>query len=185
MDDAPSQSARGDRGRDASSPWAMPIAGWREVLIRTWREATKDNVGLVAAGVAFYAFIAIVPTLGAIVLAYGLLATPATVLLNMQALAKYLPGEIATLIADQLIDVVTSSSSRKGIGIAVALAISLFGARNAAGAIIKALNIAYEEEEKRGFIRGHPAGDLDHRGAGRRRLGRGRAGHGDARPSPA
>lgn len=131
----------------------MPLAGWREILVRTWREASKDNAGLVAAGVAFYAFIAIVPTLGAIVLAYGLIATPATVLTNMQSLAKFLPGEIATLIADQLIDVVTSSSRRKGLGIAIALMISLFGARNAAGAIIKALNIAYEEEEKRGFLK--------------------------------
>ena len=121
--------------------------------MRTWREASKDNAGLVAAGVAFYAFIAIVPTLGAIVLAYGLIATPATVLVNMQSLAKILPGEIATLIADQLIDVVTSSSQRKGVGIFVALGISMFGARNAAGAIIKALNIAYEEEEKRGFLK--------------------------------
>ncbi|MCY7281596.1 MAG: YihY/virulence factor BrkB family protein [Sphingomonas bacterium] len=131
----------------------MPLSAWREVATRTWRKASKDNAGLVAAGVAFYAFIAIVPTLGAIVLAYGLIATPATVLLNMQSLAKILPGEIATLIADQLIDVVTSSSQRKGLGIAIALGISMFGARNAAGAIIKALNIAYEEEEKRGFLK--------------------------------
>jgi len=144
---------RDDRGRTAASPWKMPLSGWREVAVRTWREASKDNAGLVAAGVAFYAFIAIVPVLGAIVLAYGLIATPATVLLNMQSLAKFLPGEIATLIADQLIDVVSSSSSRKGLGIAIALGISIFGARNAAGAIIKALNIAYEEEEKRGFLK--------------------------------
>ena len=131
----------------------MPLSGWREIAIRTWREASKDNAGLVAAGVAFYAFIAIVPTLGAIVLAYGLIASPATVLLNMQSLAKVLPGEIATLIADQLIEVVSSSGRRKGFGIAIALAISIFGARNAAGAIIKALNIAYEEDERRGFFK--------------------------------
>ncbi len=153
MDPTPPKASPDRRGRDASSPWAMPLAAWREILVRTWRETSKDNAGLVAAGVAFYAFIAIVPTLGAIVLAYGLIATPATVLLNMQALATFLPGEIATLIADQLIDVVTSSSRRKGFGIAIALAISLFGARNAAGAIIKALNIAYEEEETRSFLK--------------------------------
>lgn len=142
-----------DRGRSAASPWQMPLKGWREVAVRTWREASKDNAGLVAAGVAFYAFIAVVPTLGAIVLAYGLIASPASVLLNMQSLAKVLPGEISTLIADQLIDVVTSSSRRKGMGIAIALGISIFGARNAAGALIKALNIAYEEEERRGFLK--------------------------------
>ncbi len=131
----------------------MPLNGWKDVIIRTAGEASKDNAGLIAAGVAFYAFIAIVPTLGAIVLAYGLFASPATVLLNMQALAKILPGDVATLITDQLLGVVTASSGKKGFGIFIALAISVFGARNASGAIIKALNIAYEEDEKRGFVK--------------------------------
>ena len=142
-----------DRGRSATSPWAMPLSGWKDILTRTARESSKDNAGLIAAGVAFYAFIALVPTLGAIVLTYGLIASPATVLLNMQSLARFLPGEIATLIADQLIDVVTASSGKKGFGIFIALVIAIFGARNASGAIIKALNIAYEEEEKRGFVK--------------------------------
>ena len=131
----------------------MPLSGWKDVLIRTARETSKDNAGLIAAGVAFYAFIAIVPTLGAVVLTYGLVAKPATVLLNMQSLARILPGDIATLISDQLIDVVTASSGKKGFGIFIALVIAIFGARNASGAIIKALNIAYEEEERRGFIK--------------------------------
>jgi membrane protein len=153
MDNRPSSTSADDRGRSAVSPWSMPLSGWKDVLIRTAREASKDNAGLIAAGVAFYAFIAIVPTLGAIVLAYGLIANPATVLLNMQSLARFLPGDIATLISDQLIDVVTASSGKKGFGIFVALVVAIFGARNASGAIIKALNIAYEEDEQRGFVK--------------------------------
>ena len=153
MSSAPPSIAGDDRGRSAISPWSMPLSGWKDVLIRTARETSKDNAGLIAAGVAFYAFIAIVPTLGAIVLTYGLIANPATVLLNMQSLARFLPGDIATLISDQLIDVVTASSGKKGFGILIALVIAIFGARNASGAIIKALNIAYEEDEKRGFIK--------------------------------
>jgi membrane protein len=153
MSTSPQATADDDRGRSAVSPWSMPPSGWKDVLIRTAREASKDNAGLIAAGVAFYAFIAIVPTLGAIVLSYGLIASPATVLINMQSMARFLPGDIATLISDQLIDVVTASSSKKGFGILIAMAIAIFGARNASGAIIKALNIAYEEEEKRSFIK--------------------------------
>ena len=144
---------KGPRGRQATSPWKMPLAGWKDVAVRTWREASKDNVGLVAAGVAFYAFLALVPMLGATVLTYGLVASPETVLENMQSLTAVMPGDIARLIGDQLLNVVNSSSGKKGLGILVALAIALFGARNAAGAIITALNIAYEEEEKRGFIK--------------------------------
>ena len=72
--------SKDDRGRGATSPWQMPAGGWKEILRRTWKESSKDNIGLVAAGVAFYAFLAIVPLLGATVLTYGLVATPRAVL---------------------------------------------------------------------------------------------------------
>lgn len=131
----------------------MPLRGWKDILIRTWREASTDNIGLVAAGVAFYAFLAIVPLLGATVLTYGLIASPRTVLTNVGSLAQILPSDIATLIARQLLEIVEASSGKKGLGVLIALAVALFGARNAAGSIIIALNIAYEEEEKRGFFK--------------------------------
>ena len=145
-------STAGSRGRQATSPWQMPLSGWKDIAIRTWRESSKDNVGLVAAGVSFYVFLALIPLLGATVLTYGLVASPATVLENMQSLTAVMPQDVARLIAEQLLNIVQSSSGKKGIGILIALAVALFGARNAAGAIITALNIAYEEEEKRGFI---------------------------------
>ena len=131
----------------------MPLAGWKEILLRTWRESSKDNVGLVAAGVAFYAFLALVPLLGATVLTYGLFASPETVLKNMESLTSVMPADVAKLVGEQLMNVVGTSGGKKGLGLLVALGVALFGARNAAGAIITALNIAYEEEEKRGFIK--------------------------------
>jgi len=139
-------------GRNVSSPWAMSLAGWKEVALRSWREATDDNVGLIAAGVAFYGFLALVPLLGAIVLSYGLLADPETVVRNMQGLTSVMPADAAKLIGEQLMNVVHTSGTKKGLGVLLALAIALFGARNGAGSVITALNIAYEEKEKRGFI---------------------------------
>ena len=61
----------------------MSWAGLKQMVIRTWKESTQDNIGLVAAGVAFYAFLALVPLLGAIVLIYGLFAEPSTVMRNL------------------------------------------------------------------------------------------------------
>ncbi len=92
MNDHPKPKIADDRGRHSTSPWRMPLAGWKDVAVRTWRESSKDNVGLVAAGVAFYAFLALVPLLGATVLTYGLVASPETVLANMQSLTKVMPG---------------------------------------------------------------------------------------------
>lgn len=143
----------GERGRDATSPWHMPLTGWKDVLVRTWKEADDDHVALVAAGVSFYGFLALVPLLGAIVLTYGLLADPQTVLRNMQEMMGVMPPDVAKLIAGQLLEVVQTSSGKKGLGVIVALVIALYGARNGAGGIVTALNIAYEENEKRGFFR--------------------------------
>jgi membrane protein len=141
------------KGRNAETPGEIPAPGWKEIIFRTWKEASKDNISLVAAGVAFYGFLAMVPLLGATVLTYGLVASPDTVLHNVQSLAKTLPKDAAQLIGEQLLNVVRTSGGKKGVGLAVALAVALWGARNAAGSIIIALNIAYEEEEKRGFLK--------------------------------
>lgn len=146
------QPGRDERGRRARSPWSMPWSGWKDVLSRTAKEASEDNIGLVAAGVAFYAFLALVPLLAAIVLAYGFAADPRSVVKTMGSLTRVLPADAAKLIGDQLLAVVRTSGEKKGLGILAALAVAIFGARNAAGALIIALNIAYEEKEKRGFV---------------------------------
>lgn len=140
-----------DRGRTATSPMEIPFSGWRDVLIRTWREATRDNLSLIAAGVTFYAFLTIVPMLGVLVLAYGLIASPETVIKNMQGLTSVMPADAAKLIGEQLMQVVQTAGSKKGFGLLVAVGVALYGAMNGMGAIVTAMNIAYDEEETRGF----------------------------------
>lgn len=142
-----------DRGRSAASPAEIPFSGWRDVLIRTWREATQDNLSLIAAGVTFYAFLTIVPLLGSLVLVYGLVADPATVVRNMQGLTSVMPADAARLIGEQLMQVIQTAGSKKGWGLLVALGIALYGATKGMGAIVTAMNIAYDEEETRGFVK--------------------------------
>lgn len=127
----------------------MPRRAWRDIALRTWTRTWQDNVGLVAAGVTYYGFLALVPLLGIIVMVYGLIAEPATVVDNVRTLTTILPPDVAKLIAEQLIAAVKSTRETKGVGILVALLIALYGGTNGAGAIITALNIAYEEKEKR------------------------------------
>lgn len=141
------------RGHDAPSPTAIPKRGWWEVLKRSWGEMGRDNLTLIAAGVAFYGFTAMVPLLAAVVLSYGMLAEPETALRQIEALTQSLPQDAAGLIRDQLRNIVSTESGKSGLGLLVALAIALWGASRGAGAIVTALNIAYEEQEGRGFIR--------------------------------
>jgi membrane protein len=144
------QRRTGDpHGHQAESPWLIPRAGWKQVIRRTWQQTWIDNVGLVSAGVAFYGFLAFVPLLAAIILVYGLVADIGTVIDTMKVLFRVLPNDIAKLLSDQVIGIVHSSEGKKGVGLVVAVAIALYGASNGAGAIMTALNIAYEEREKR------------------------------------
>lgn len=140
-------------GHWARSPWQMPWRAWKQIASRTWIRTWQDNVGLVSAGVAYYGFLAIVPLLGLIVLAYGLLADPQKVVDDFRMLASILPADVARLIAEQLLGAIKSSKETKGIGIIIGLLVALYGATNGAGAIVTALNIAYSEKEKRSLWR--------------------------------
>lgn len=153
LPDGPTGGETDMLGVGAASPWAIPLAGWRQVAWRTWQESGTDNVGLVSAGVAFYGFLAVLPLLAATILTYGIFVDPQTVIRHMQDLTAVLPEAAAIAVGEQLLRLSASPDERKGLGILISLGIALFGARNGAGAIITALNIAYEEDEKRGFIR--------------------------------
>lgn len=142
-----------DRGRHADTPTELPPAGWRDALIRTWNESGTDNVGLISAGVAFYGFLAFVPLLAALVLTYGLMADPATVMSHLQVIFKLLPADAARLVGEQMINVTETAAGKTGLGLALALALAIYGAMSGASAIITALNIAYDEEETRGIVK--------------------------------
>ena len=142
-----------EHGRQAETPWRMPLPGWKEILARTWSATWGDNVGLVAAGVGYYGFLAVVPLLGVLALAYGLIADPGTVVGHMRVLTAILPADIAELIGRLMLGVVQTSAQAKGYCLAAALVVAAYGGSNGAGAIMSALNIAYGEDEKRSLLR--------------------------------
>ncbi len=123
------------------------------MLKRTYSEARRDNLGLIAAGVAFYGFLTLVPLLGALVLTYGIIIDPVEAARHIRQLAKLVPADAARLIADQLENIVRTSAGKKGIGLMLALGLSLYGSMKGAEAVITAMNIVYEEREKRRFFK--------------------------------
>ena len=140
------------RGHQATSPAEMPLPAWKDIIARTYKRTWDDNVGLVAAGVAFYGFFALLSLLGAIVLIYGFFAERQTVVSHMASLTAILPADVAKLIGEQLLTAVGTSESAKGLGIVLGLVVALYGGTNGAAAVITALNIAYEEKEKRSLL---------------------------------
>ena len=141
------------KGHLASSPAEMPPPAWKDIIKRTYTRIWDDNVGLVAAGVAFYGFFALLSLLGLIVLSYGFFADPVTVIKHMRTVTGVLPTDVALLIGDQLMTAVRSSETTKGVGILVAFLVAFYGGTNGAAAVLTALNIAYEEKEKRSLLK--------------------------------
>jgi len=141
------------KGHEARSPAEMPTPAWKDILARTYKRTWDDNVALVSAGVAFYGFFALLSLLGLIVLVYGFVADPRTVIDHMRALTAVLPTDVAVLIGQQLMTAVKSSEGTKGLGILLAFLVAIYGGTNGATSILTALNIAYEEKERRSLFR--------------------------------
>jgi membrane protein len=140
-------------GRDASMPQQIPPAGWWMILKRTVSQSMEDRLLTEAAGVTFYTLLALFPAIAALVSLVGLIADPATVEAQLANLRGVVPGGGLQLIEEQVQRVASKPSAALGIGVLTGLAISLWSANQATKAIFDALNVVYEEKEKRSFIR--------------------------------
>jgi membrane protein len=67
------------RGRRAVTPLDIPWKGWKDILRRTASQASEDRVSAIAAGVVFFAVLALFPAITALVSCYGLFAKPDTI----------------------------------------------------------------------------------------------------------
>lgn len=152
---AASEQRQGDpaRGRQAETPGQIPARGWRDILWRVKEQLSRDRLSIIAAGVAFYGLLAVFPALGALVALYGLLFDPQQVTEQVSALSGMLPPQAADILLGQLRDLTSTSSTALSLGAIGALAIAFWSASAGIRTLMEALNVAYDEEEKRGFLR--------------------------------
>ena len=140
------------RGRRADAPWQIPWRGWKDILWRTYQQIGEDRLLAVAAGVVFYGLLALFPALTAIVSLYGLFANAATINDHLSMAAGILPGGAIDIIREQVARLASKGDAKLGFGFILGLGIALWSANAGMKAIIDALNVVYEEKEKRGFI---------------------------------
>jgi membrane protein len=140
-------------GQQAETPTQIPAQGWWQVTRRAMKEASDDNVPILAGGVAFFAFLAVFPALIAAITIYGLIADPGEVAAQVEQLAAALPQTAQPILVDQLNAVVASSNGALGIGLVVSVLAALWSASSGTGNLLKAVNLAYDERETRGFVK--------------------------------
>ena len=140
-------------GAIAKSPWKLPRAAWWQVLKRVWLMAGFHNLNILAAGVAFFTFLAITPLIASTVMVYGLIGDPAMVERQMASLMDVVPADVAGLIGEQMLAVVNANDGVTGLALVIALALALFGGQRAASGMIAALNVINEEFETRNILK--------------------------------
>ena len=140
-------------GHGAATPSEIPARGWWAIAKRVAANVSEDRVLTEAAAITFYALLALFPALAALVSLYGLFADPATISDHLAALSGVIPGGGMQIITDQIHSLASNGSKALGFAAVLGLATSLWSANQGTKALFDALNVVYEEKEKRGFLR--------------------------------
>src|SRR6266568_4648150 len=140
------------RGRRASTPSEVPVRGWKDILLRIWKNIGKDRIIVVAAGVTFYSVLALFPAIAALVALYGLFADPNTITSHLDSIADLVPAGALEVIRDQITRVASQGRTTLGLTFIAGFLVSLWSANAGMKSLFDALNLVYNEPEKRSFI---------------------------------
>jgi membrane protein len=141
------------RGRSAEKPSDIPARGWKDILWRVYAGISDDRILANAAAVTFYALLALFPAIAALVSIYGFFADPASIQQHLDSMSGVLPGGAIDVIRDQLSLLAAQPRGTLGLSFLLGLSISLWSANGGIKALFDALNVVYEEKEKRSFFR--------------------------------
>ncbi len=140
-------------GDQAELPTQIPPKGWWQVTRRAFKEASADNVGILAGGIAYAAFLAIPPALIAGMSLFGLVADPATIAQQAEGVLAALPEAAQPLLRDQIVALTQTPSGALSVSLVVSILLALWSASSGTSSLMTGINIAYDEQESRNFIK--------------------------------
>jgi membrane protein len=136
-----------------SSPARISSREWKDILVRTAKRFQHDETTAVAGGMAYAAILAIFPAMAALVSLYGLFADPNQIRHQLSMLNGIMPGGALDLVKSQLGRIAASKHSGLSLAFVIGILVSLWSATAGMRALVRGLNVAYETEETRGFVR--------------------------------
>lgn len=140
------------RGRHALAPGDIPSRGWHDIVWRVMRAARRNRITMLAAGVAFYALLALFPTIAAVISLWGLLFDPYEAGQQLYEISRFMPPDAANLIDQQAQQVVESAESGNIMAALAGLLIAMYIASKGVGVLVIGLNVVYGETEKRSLM---------------------------------
>lgn len=141
-----------ERGRKADGPTEIPAKGWKDILLRTYRDVGENRIMLVSAGVTFFALLAIFPAVAALVSIYGLVADASTINDNLAALQGVLPAGALEIVGEQVKRLNEKGDATLGLSLALGIVLSVWSANGGMKHVFDALNLVYNERERRNFF---------------------------------
>lgn len=136
-----------------STPEESIMAEVKQRAVGVKNRVKEDSLSLVAAGVAFYIFLSIFPALASVISIYGLIADPQTVENHVSAMASFMPEQVLNILSERMTSLAETADRSLTFGVVIGIVVSLWSANKAMKAIANALNIAYDAEEERGFVK--------------------------------
>src|SRR5690242_13914541 len=141
------------RGRHAESPTQIPKRGWKDILVRSYREFKADNISMVAAAAAFYAWLALLPAVLSAIMLYGLFADPDQVSRQFEQLTKNLSEDVRNTLAQPVEQATSGAGGGLTIGVIIAIAGAVWSASGGMNGLIQGIGIAYDEGDDRNFVK--------------------------------
>jgi len=135
---------------NVATPAAIRLKDWRAIVVRVFFRVLGDNVGLLSAGIAFYAFLSVFPAIAAALMIWGLFTDMTTLGAQLGVVREVAPDAF-DLVADQMVVIATQGDGGLTFGLLISALLALWGASGGVAALIQAMNMAYHEKEKRNF----------------------------------
>lgn len=139
--------------KNFKSPKKIKLTGWKKILFGVKDRIGKNNLPIVAAGVAFYAFLAIFPALMALLSLYGLAVNPEQAEQQISQLSGMMPEEAFSIIKERVDNLISTPGNTLGWGTALGIFISLWSANAGTKSLFTGVDIAYNTKNNRGFIK--------------------------------
>ncbi len=141
------------KGRQAEKPGQIGKSGWKDILVRVKKQLGEKNLNIIAAGVAFFAFLAIFPAIAALISIYGLIINPEQVQQQLTIISDLLPPQARELIQAQLGAIAAQSSGTLSWGLVLSIVLGLWSANAGTKALFRGLSIAYDQPNDRGILK--------------------------------
>ncbi|APX10652.1 YihY/virulence factor BrkB family protein [Tateyamaria omphalii] len=127
-----------------------PALWWRAIR-HVVRLNDEKHLGLIAAGVAFYAILAVFPGIAATIALWGIVGDPALALQQMEEFQALIPADVYALLSAQLLKLATTDGLTLGWASLLSFGFALWSARAGVAALMQGLNAIYDAPNRSGL----------------------------------